>query len=367
MKRYQHETIEWFVQEIFQQLGTSKEVAAATASSLVAADLRGHSAQGVLRVPWIAEKIRNGEIDPGASPSVERLSDATARLTASSAVGQFVGKQAVDTALDLAEHNGVGVVTIRDANDLGRVGEWAEQATDADMIFECLVNARGHPSVAPNGCATRILSTNPIALGLPTFNALKFPIVLDIATSQVAHGQIEEYAQWGKDLPAEWTTTRTGEPITDPESFLDGEGAILPLGGRVTGHKGFGLGIMNELLAGILSDGFVAGQPDRPPSGNDAVFLALDPTVFTTPAALEERLTTFVDYLRSAECASEVSVGAPATGSDGQLRLPGEGSYQRLQERRDVGIPLPKKTVVALRDLAADLDCSDALPNSFTV
>jgi uncharacterized oxidoreductase len=365
MERYQHESVQRLVRELFRRLGCPDDVATAGAASLVDADLRGHGSQGVLRVPWIGRKIEDGEVDPAGRPTVDRAAGATVRIDGQSGLGQFVARRAVDEGVETAAENGVGVVGIRNANDLGRVGEWAERAAERGMILQCLVNARAHPTVAPNGCADRILSTNPVAFGIPTFDALDFPIVHDMATSQVAQGKIEEYDQRGTALPSEWTTTATGAPVDDPGAFLDGAGAILPLGGRATGHKGFGLGIVNELLAGILSGGTVAGEPDRPPSGNDAVFVVIDPTAFTSRDRLEAQIESFVAFLRSRECSSTVSVGDPATGDDGPLRLPGERSHGTYRERREAGIPLPEETVSGLRALAADLDCADAVPASF--
>lgn len=365
MDRHPHESIRGFVREIFRSLETPDDIASAIASSLVGADLRGHEAQGVLRVPWIVDKIRNGEIDPASRPSVNRVTDVATHLKGKSAIGQYVGRRAVDLVVDMACENGIGVVTIRHANDLGRVGEWAERAAGADVVFECHVSARGHPSVAPNGCGDRLLSTNPVTIGVPTFDALEFPIVLDMATSQAAYGQIEQYEQAGKELPPEWTTTKSGKPVVDPTEFLKGEGAILPLGGRATGYKGFGLGIVNELLAGILSDGFVAGQSDRPRSGNDAVFIAIDATRFTTQQGVEERITTCVEYLRSAECSSEVEVGMSSVGPEGHLRLPGEGSYRTLKTRQEAGIPLPEETISSLRTLSEEIGCTESEPDSF--
>jgi uncharacterized oxidoreductase len=365
MERHDHEAVETLVRELLGRLGCPDDVAAAGASSLVDADLRGHGSQGVLRVPWIARKIEYGEIDPAARPTVDRSSSVAIRVDGQSGLGQFVARPAVAEGVETAAQHGVAVVGVQNANDLGRVGEWAELATERGMILECLVNARAHPTVAPNGCADRILSTNPVAFGIPTFDALEFPIVHDMATSQIAQGKIEEYEQRGATLPSQWTTTTTGEPVTDPGAFLDGAGAILPLGGRATGHKGFGLGLVNELLAGILSGGTVAGEDDRPPSGNDAVFVVIDPTAFTTRDRLEAQVETFVEFLRSRECSSDVTVGEPAAGSDGRLRLPGERSHETRRERRTEGLPLPSDTVTGLRELASDLGCSAALPDSF--
>lgn len=359
MDRYDHRTVERYASDVLQAVGVPREWARRAAESVVAGDLRGQGSQGIVRLPWVVEKIEAGEIDPTAAPEVRTDHGAVAVVDGQFALGQRVGRVAVDRAVEAATTYGVGTVALRNANDLGRVGEWAEAATEAGAAFVSFTNARGYPSVSPDGCAERLLGTNPFVVGFPTFDAAPFPVILDMATSQVSYGHVQESEKRGERLPPDWTTSGTGDPVRDPGAFLAGEGALLPFGGRPTGHKGFGLGIVNELMAGVLSEGTVAGTDDRPPSGNDATFVAFDPLAFTTVEAVERRVRDFVEYLRDADCPGKDA--EPGSG----VRFPGEGSHRTLRERRETGIPLPDATVDALCDLAADVGRADAVPPSF--
>jgi uncharacterized oxidoreductase len=198
---------------------------------------------------------------------------------------------------------------------------------------------------------------------VPTFDALPFPVVLDVATSQVANGKIRERKAEAEPIPEEWTITESGEPVTDPEAYFEGVGALLPLGGTSSGYKGFGFGAVAELLAGTIGDWFVAGQRriDKPDSS--AALVGIDPLRFSSREDVEERITAFADRVRSAEKSPEIPLGAGATPEAG--RLPGEPEHDASIDRRERGIPIPDRVVADLVALAGDYGCEDALPGAF--
>lgn len=354
MARATVEQLEPFVTRLFTAAGVSEAHARQVAESLVAADLRGHTSHGVLRVPLYLDRIASGDLNPNAEPAIEWETTTAAGIDGHSTFGQVVGRVAVDTLTERAE-NGVGVVGLRDAAHLGRVGEWAERIADRGLLFAAFVNTGGAAqTVAPPGSADRRLSTNPIAFGVPTFDALPFPLVLDMATSQVAHGKIRERAADEKPLPPEWTTTADGSPERDADAFEAGAGALLPLGGRAAGYKGFGLAVVSELFAGLVGNAPVAGQhtPDHPE--NAAAFVAVDPLRFTTRDDATARITALADYLDSAESREEIPVGIGAKGDE--ALLPGEAEYRELAVRREEGVHVPTRIVDALREVATEFD-----------
>lgn len=227
--------------------------------------------------------------------------------------------------------DGQGVVGVRNATHLGRIGEWAERVADEGLLFAAFVNTGGiAQTVAPPGSADRKLATNPIAFRIPTYGALPFSFVVDFATSQVAHGKITKRATSGEALPTAWTTTADGTPVRDAEAFEYGAGALLPLGGRASGHKGFGLAVVAKLFAGLLGDASVAGSED--PGGlNAATFISIDPMAFTTETRAADRLETLVTHLRDADQHGDVPVGDAAMGDE--LLLPGEVEKQMYREQ----------------------------------
>jgi uncharacterized oxidoreductase len=249
------------------------------------------------------------------------------------------------------EENGVGVVGLGNASHLGRVGEFAEQVAEEGLLFAAWVNTGGTASlVAPVGGLDRRLATNPIAFGVPSFGAVAFPIVLDMATSQVAHGKITKRAVEGKDLPSGWAVDDSGEALTAAETFENGTGAMAPLGGSVAGHKGFGLAVVAELFAGICGDGQVAGEESPRWVNNAATFLAIDPACFGDEPRHRERIAALLAYLRDADFAEEL---LPESARGEELLVPGEAEHRTMADREERGVPIDERTLELLSELAA--------------
>jgi uncharacterized oxidoreductase len=288
---------------LVEAYGSDKKAAAQVAASLVDADLRGHRSHGVLRLPMLYRRMyEDSSIDPEATVEVVPSAGATAAINGNHQFGQVVGRVAVNTAAELAANHGIAAVGIRNATHLGRIGEWAEQAAERGFLFAAFINTGGlAPFVAPPGSADRRLATNPVAFGVPSFDALDFPLVLDMATSQVAHGKITKRAVEGESLPEKWVVAASEESLTDAEAFESGEGAILPLGGLTSGYKGFGLAVVTELFAGMIGDAFVAGQDTEGIVSNAAAFMMVDPDQFSTPEANRARIKALATHLRSAD------------------------------------------------------------------
>lgn len=290
-------------------------------------------------------------IDPSALPRVVSEGPTHARIDGEFAFGQVVGREAVELAIEKAEESGVAMVGIRDATHLGRIGEWSERVTDAGLLFGAFVCGQGGGLVAPPGSAQRRFGTNPVSFGIPTFDALEFPIVFDVATSQVPGGKTAEAAARGAPLHEEWTVDAAGDPVTDAAAFRDGEGALLPVGGRASGYKGFGLAMTAELFASIAGNGFVAAQTDHI-RGNAAMFVAADPTMFSTRSEIEDRITALKQYVDDTEFSPHVPAGAAAYGD--RAYLPGEPEHRIERDRRSEGVPLPERDVRELCELAAE-------------
>jgi len=307
--------------------------------------------------------IDEGTIVPDAMPTIERESNVTATIDGQSAFGQVVGREAVDLACTKAAKTGVGVVGMRDATHLGRVGEWAERATDEGLTFVGFVNTQGAaPLVAPPNSAERRLPPNPITFGIPTFDQYDCPIVLDMSTSQVSGGKILDHQQTGEPLPDAWTITESGDPVTDANAFWEGEGALLPLGGRPTGHKGFGLTIVTELFAGIFGAGrvFGPGEPETH-SSNAAVFVVMDPECFLDREEVAARIDSLITYLKETQPSPQL-LPEDRTKSEFPL-LPGERGYRTVQRREAEGIPISNEYVALLEDLASEQGIEDVLPS----
>lgn len=359
MRSIDADDLEAFVRDCAAATGADDDVATQLAESLVLANLRGHESHGVRRLPMYWEWSRDeGDatlpIEPGARPEVVAEGTTTAQIDGHSCYGQAVGRTATEKLIALARDSAVAVVGIRDASHLGRIGEWAERVAGADLLFGAFVGTQGGRLVAPPGSAQRRYSTSPLAFGVPTFDALEFPVVLDMATSQVAHGKVRERIPEDEPLEKSWTVRADGSAVTDAAALTrEGEGALLPLGGRDSGYKGFGLAMIAELFASIAGDGLVVSQSVES-QGNAALFVAADPTTFATGDSIAERVRSLAAHIHETEFSPDVPAGAVASGNE--ALLPGEAEHRTTVERLEDGIPLPDADAADLLTLADELD-----------
>lgn len=331
-----------FASDVVEALGAPTDAAERVAASLVAADVRGYGTHGVGILPLYAEMVADGAIEPAAEPMVERGEGSTIRVDGRAAFGQLTAREATAAGVDLAEASGAAVVGFRDASHVGPLGEWARLVAGEEIIFLGFTNTGGGAkNTAPFGGHERKLSTNPVAFGFPTFGELPFDVVADFATSQVSGSVVRTHHRTGEPLDDEWTTTATDDPVGDPAAFMDGDGALLPLGGRVTGHKGYALSLAAELLGGLIGDSPVVGEADPDWLANGGAFVVVDPTRFVDPDRLRQRVRAVADHLRTDE-----------------VRLPGEGAHERRQRASEEGVELATGDLVPLMELAGDLGVS---------
>lgn len=322
--------------------------AAVVADHLVKANLAGHDSHGVIRlrdyVPW----LKSGMVRPGRVARIAFETDVSAVVDGDLGLGQAIGEDAVRIGAEKAWAHGLALIAIRNTGHLGRIGHWAERAAEAGLISMHFVNTSGFGMlVAPFGSAQARLSANPMAYGTPMGD--RPPVILDISTAAVAEGKIKVAQAAGKSLPAGAVLDADGNPTQDPNAFYGPpRGAILPFGG----HKGHGLSVMIELLAGALTGG---GTTD--PSGktagslvNNMLSLYLAPDVLGTGASYSQEAGRLAEWITSAR----------PVQADGRILLPGDIERETAAHRRANGIPLDSATAGEIRNLADahGVDCA---------
>ncbi len=331
-------TLQVFANDLLLAMGCPPDAAVTVANSLVKADMRGSNTHGAGLLPIYARMIDDGALAPEATASLNHKTDSIIHVDGHNSFGQLTGGLATAAAIKAAQKSGLAVVAIENGAHLGRLGEWAELAADAGLVFTAFCNAGGGAkNVAAFGGHKRKLSTNPIAFAVPTFDALPFNIIVDFATSQVAGSVIRKQYLNGNALDDEWTTTASGRPVASALDFMNGEGALLPLGGRTTGHKGYGLAIIAELLGGIAG-GMVVGQHHPEWFSNAALFNLLDPLHFVSVKEIEKRVRAVATHL-----------------DEENVRLPGRGSYERALLAEQQGVGMPSYVLNSLLKLASKL------------
>ena len=238
------------VADMLRAVGVPDADADLVATSLVEADRRGTHSHGVLRLPLYVEAVRSGGIVPDPEMRWVREHGATAVLDAAGGFGQVATARAVDKARELAARHATAVVAVHRSSHYGAGAYWTNQLA-RDGLVALLVSTTG-ASVAPFGGAEKLLGTNPLTISFPTGD--DEPVVLDMATSNGAYGRIVAAGKEGHPIPEGWAVDAAGAPTTDPHAAL--AGALLPFGG----HKGSGLAILLELLAGPLAGGNMAAE-----------------------------------------------------------------------------------------------------------
>lgn len=331
-----------FAAALMEGLGTPADLARQVAESLVSANLAGHDSHGVIRLPWYAEFADRGLAVPDARPQVVRNEGATAVVDGHRGWGQPAALFAVDHAADLAGRFGAAVVTIRNCNHVGRIGEYVELLADRGLPSVMWCNA--DPAVAPYGGARRMLGTNPFAAGVPAGDGP--PVIVDFATAAVAEGKLRVVRAAGGTIPEGLIQDAEGRPSTDPEAFYAG-GSLLPFGG----HKGYGLSVLVELLGGALSGNHPSCLPQYV-WGNGVVLIVMRPGAFVPEH----------DYTADAHDATEALRATPPAQGFDTVRLPGDPERATRTSREHSGIPIPAAVWRELRALAVRLGRTESDP-----
>jgi uncharacterized oxidoreductase len=348
--RFTYDTLHAFACEVLAAAGASPSHTAAVAAHLADSNLAGHDSHGVHRLLQYTGAIEQGSIDPKAAPRTVRDGTTTAVLDATAVFGQVAGLAGTELAISKARAHGTAVVGVRSANHIGRAGVYALRMATAGLVGQVFCSGRGAGIVAPWGGTTPLLSTNPIAVGVPTAGD---PVVLDCTTSVTAEGKVRVARFAGKELPPGQILDREGRPSTRPEDLYDG-GSMLPLGADM-GHKGYGLSVIVDLLGATLAGGRAGAPRDRRAGfSNNFTLWAADPDALGGRAAMEELQQEYCALLKS-------STRKPGVE---EILLPGEPELRTAAVRRREGLPLDDGTVSQLDELATRLGLKPLSPQA---
>ena len=315
--------------------GSQAGEAQTVARRLVDSNLVGHESHGVIRVGKYLEWVRAGWLCPNVRPSIVAESDAFAIVDGNRGFGQVVGEYATRLGIDKAARTGIAFIGLRNCGHLGRVGDWAEMAAQAGQVSLHFLNTSGAQRVAPFGGSDRRLSTNPISIGIPLADA--DPVILDVTTSTVAEGKLMVAVNKGERVPEGWIMDRAGKPTTDPRDFYDG-GALLTVGA----HKGSGLSIVTDLLAGAVSTGR-SSDPDDPVLRNNMLSIYIAPHVYDAGGGVLREARRFVDWVKA----------SPPLDPAQPVLAPGEVERRTRAARLAQGVPLDDKTWSDLTEAGA--------------
>lgn len=327
--------------EIFAAAGCGPEEAERVAYHLVEANLTGHDSHGVIRILSYVEWLRTGKVLANKTASVVLESEVIAVVDGEFGLGQSVGEQAVRLGVEKSRQHGVSVIALRNSGHLGRIGEWALIAARAGCISLHWVNTSGAGIlVAPFGGIERRISANPIAAGVPVDGTE--PLILDISACTIAEGKVRVALNKGVPVPDGCLIDGQGRPTNDPKVFYADPGAILP----IAGHKGSGLSIIAEMLAGALTGSSCSNLANAGRVVNGMLSIYLDPAAFGSSEEFSTEARRFIEWAKSSKTVTP----------DGDILMPGEIEQRnRVQRLRD-GIELDETTWGQINATAASLN-----------
>jgi (2R)-3-sulfolactate dehydrogenase (NADP+) len=255
---------------------TSEANAICVARAVVAAEADGLKGHGLSRVQSYAAQAKVGKVDGFATPTIERRRPGAAVIDAANGFAFPALEAAIKLLPEMARAVGIASAAIHRSHHCGAAGHPVERMAEQGFVAMMLANTPA--AIAPWGGTKAVFGTNPIAFACPLPG--RPPVVIDLALSKVARGNILAAKQKGERIPRGWALDAAGKPTTDPDRAL--AGTMLPLGDA----KGTPLILMVELLAaGLTGANFAADASSfldakGPPPGTGQLIIAFDPAAF---------------------------------------------------------------------------------------
>jgi LDH2 family malate/lactate/ureidoglycolate dehydrogenase len=323
-----------YATEVFTKSGMKPADAGIVADVLVWANLRGVDTHGVMRIPRYVELIESGDMNPRAVLELRIESPASVLIEADRAAGPVAMMRATSEAMRKARDAGIGLALVRATTHTAALGYYTLAAARENMA--AIAFAGSWPNVAYHGARAAGVSTSPISIAVP---GDREPLLLDMATSVVSMGKLNQAKRRGESIPAGWALDRDGRPTTDPAQAQ----ITLPMGGP----KGSGLSLMIECLTSLaVSNPLLAETLEGAPEGRrhrqNGLVIAIDLARYGDPGNFRREVERLVKALKK----------LPVDPEAGEILMPGERGDRTRAQRSVEGIPLPRATVNELQALA---------------
>ncbi|MFY4776522.1 ureidoglycolate dehydrogenase [Metabacillus sp. RGM 3146] len=320
-----HQDLRELVKNKLTQVNVPSDHAQIVADVLVHANLRGVDSHGVLRTEHYVKRVKEGGLNVSPNIQVKKTGAVSAVLDGHDGFGHVVAQKAMETAIQLAKTNKVGIVGVVNSSHCGALSYFVNQAAEENLIGIAMTHT--DKSVVPFGGAAPFFGTNPIAFGFPAKRHK--PIILDMATSEVALGKILNAREKNSKIPENWGVDEKGNPTTDPFKVL----SLLPFGGA----KGYGLALAVDVLSGILT-GSAFGPHIQPMYDKynqmrklGHFVCAIDPSIFNSGGSFLEDVDRLIDELHE----------VPAANHFDKVMVPGEPEQINETNNLAKGIQLP--------------------------
>jgi (2R)-3-sulfolactate dehydrogenase (NADP+) len=312
--------------------GATQQQAQPLAAAVAAAEADGIASHGLAYVPTYCEHLRCGKVDGNAVPEVNKPKPALLVVDAKSGFAHPAIEAGFNALIPLAREMGIAGLAIRNSYNCGVLGYHTERIAAAGLLGLGYTNAPA--SIAPFGGRKAVVGTNPFAIAAPDGQG-GAAISIDQSASVIAKSEVMRKKRAGAPIPEGWAFGPDGQPTTDPDVAL--KGTMAPSGG----YKGFGAGLMVELLAAAASGAVLAldASPFSGPAGGPPrtgqFFIAID-VATSSGGVFGERVTRLVEAIAAQE-------GAHIPGS----------KRKAARAKSGAGIAVSADLVKQIKDLAA--------------
>lgn len=311
--------------QILKGWNATQEEAELVADCLVRAEMRGIDTHGVHFLILLSDRVDAHMIRIPTEIKVVREDGTTSLLDGGNGLGQVAAHRAMKMSIQKARELGIGLTLVRNTNHIGILAFYTLMAAEEGMVGMVMSNSA--PSMSPWGGAEPFLGTNPISIAIP--GGEEAALVLDMSSSVVARGKIRRAERMKECIPLGWALDETGSPTTDPAAAL--KGSLLPIGGP----KGYGLALMVDVLAGLLSGSRYGPEVKtfhQPlgPTGIGVFAMAVDIERFMPLHQFRDLMTSYMKSIKKTKKAKEVS----------HIYLPGEIELEKEKQSLKEGVEI---------------------------
>jgi len=355
---YTPEYLEQFTRKVFEKMGCSPEDAKMATDVFIAAELRGYSSHGMIRIKDYYQLWKANRINIKPNVRIVHESPSTAVVDGDGAIGMIAATKSMQIAIEKAKSAGTGWVSTKGSNHYGFAGYYSMMALKHDMIGISLTIA--NPLVAPTGSVEPMLGTNPISVSVP---AGKYPpFVSDFSTTPIARGKLAIAAKKGEKIPLGWVQDANGMPSDDPDVITRG-GSMVTLGGTIQhgSHKGYALSAIVDILSAVLSGAnfgpfcppslaYLPVKEEKVGEGTGHFFGAMRIDGFQKPEEFKSQMDLWIETFRNAKPASDCE----------RVLIPGDIEREKEERIRREGInviePVQKEVKEIADELGIDFD-----------
>lgn len=326
MARIRHTVLCRNLVALLMAAGLDRDKAQVVGDVLVEADLIGHDTHGVELLDTYLDALASGRMR--GNGDIEVVNDRGSCVTwdGRRLPGGWLVKKAMELGYERLRQHGVVTFAIGNSHHIGALAVYLRDAAEKGYIAQIRCSTASAARMAPFGGIRPVFTPNPLAEGYPTDGD---PVMIDISSSITTTSMTQTLAREGRRYPEKWALTAEGEPTDDPRAVTEGGGTLLPLGGSLKGHKGYGMALGVDLMTQGLA-GF--GRVDHPDHMALAVFVQLiDPQAF---AGLDA-------FVRQSSYTTQLCRATPAMPGAGAVRVPGDAAARKRRDALEKGLDIP--------------------------